>query len=66
MAIQWPGGGAHRPLEITLPKHMRVVVVEDPPFVYTVATKNAEHCAYYGTFVINDIDVVCIFVIYVY
>lgn len=61
MTIKWPGGGTIRPLEITLPKHMRVVVVEDPPFIYTIATQNGEHCKYYGTYVIDDIDVVSIF-----
>ncbi|KJH47915.1 hypothetical protein DICVIV_05982 [Dictyocaulus viviparus] len=32
--IHWSGGG-HKPLEISLPKHLRVVTIHDPPFIYT-------------------------------
>jgi hypothetical protein len=38
-AILWPGGQRRRPSELTLPKHLRVTLVLDPPFVYALPGK---------------------------
>lgn len=46
-----------KPLEITLPKHLRVVAVPDPPFIYAIAVSDLEKCAYYGTTTIDNIEV---------
>ncbi|CAB3405067.1 unnamed protein product [Caenorhabditis bovis] len=42
-AIEWAGGA--KPLEISLPKHLRVVTVADPPFVYITPVERTELCA---------------------
>ena len=39
-AILWPGGQRRRPSELTLPKHLRVTLVQDPPFVYALPGAN--------------------------
>ncbi|CAJ0577940.1 unnamed protein product, partial [Mesorhabditis spiculigera] len=41
--IFWPGATA-KPLEITLPRHLRVVTVDDPPFVYAIPIQNLSLC----------------------
>ncbi|VDO63249.1 unnamed protein product [Haemonchus placei] len=41
--IHWAGGGA-KPLEITLPKHLRAVTMHDPPFVYTTPIASLADC----------------------
>ncbi|KAF8363665.1 nmr-1 [Pristionchus pacificus] len=33
--ILWPGEG-HRPFEISLPRNLKVLIVSDPPFVYSI------------------------------
>jgi hypothetical protein len=33
-SIIWPGGLKRKPSELTLPKHLRITLVIDPPFVY--------------------------------
>ncbi|CAK5089748.1 unnamed protein product [Meloidogyne enterolobii] len=38
-AIIWPGGLRRKPSELTLPKHLRVTLVVDPPFVYAFKGK---------------------------
>uniref|UniRef100_A0A7I4Y1B4 LITAF domain-containing protein n=1 Tax=Haemonchus contortus TaxID=6289 RepID=A0A7I4Y1B4_HAECO len=46
--IHWAGGGA-KPLEITLPKHLRAVTMHDPPFVYTTPINSLDDCESLGT-----------------
>jgi len=41
-AIIWPGGLRRKPSELTLPKHLRVTLVVDPPFVYAFKGKYVE------------------------
>ncbi|CAI5440787.1 unnamed protein product [Caenorhabditis angaria] len=60
--IEW--AGESKPLEITLPKHLRVVTVADPPFVYTIPIENLELCQELGNeriplsnYANDDIDV---------
>ena len=38
-AIIWPGGLRRKPSELTLPKHLRVTLVVDSPFVYAFKGK---------------------------
>ncbi|GMT14864.1 hypothetical protein PFISCL1PPCAC_6161 [Pristionchus fissidentatus] len=38
--IVWPGGG-HRPFEISLPRNLKVLIVSDPPFVYSIPTTSS-------------------------
>ncbi|WKX93425.1 hypothetical protein Q1695_011024 [Nippostrongylus brasiliensis] len=45
--IYWPGNGA-KPLEISLPKHLRAVTVHDPPFVYTHPIISLAECKNLG------------------
>lgn len=47
-----------KPLEITLPKHLRAVAVVDPPFVYTVTVADPEKCSLYGHLNVEGIAVV--------
>ncbi|KAK0396169.1 hypothetical protein QR680_001603 [Steinernema hermaphroditum] len=54
--IEWLGQGP-KPLEITLPKHLRAVTVRDPPFVYTVPTEDSHTCAEFRTLTLDGIDV---------
>ncbi|ETN73930.1 glutamate [NMDA] receptor subunit zeta-1 domain protein [Necator americanus] len=42
-SIHWIAGGK-KPLEITLPKHLRVVTVNDPPFIYTTPIISLAEC----------------------
>ncbi|KAI1696147.1 ligand-gated ion channel domain-containing protein [Ditylenchus destructor] len=56
-SIRWPGGGMDKPMEITLPKHLRAVAVPDPPFVYTVPVGAPRKCATYEVFSIDDVEV---------
>uniref|UniRef100_A0A7E4ZUX8 LITAF domain-containing protein n=1 Tax=Panagrellus redivivus TaxID=6233 RepID=A0A7E4ZUX8_PANRE len=56
-AILWPGAESVKPLEITLPKHLRVVTVADPPFVYTIAVEDPSACATFKTVLIDDVNV---------
>lgn len=53
-------GGLSKPLEITLPKHLRAVTVADYPFVYTVPTIDSAGCEKLGTVLVEGIDVVSI------
>lgn len=57
-AITWPGGSKIKPLEITLPKHLRAVVVPDAPFVYTFEVDDPEKCAKFKVLQIEDVNVV--------
>ncbi|CAJ0958846.1 unnamed protein product, partial [Mesorhabditis belari] len=41
--IYWPGG-ERKLLEITLPRELRVVTTDDPPFVYTLKVLNGSMC----------------------
>ncbi|CAD6195731.1 unnamed protein product [Caenorhabditis auriculariae] len=41
-AIRW--AGSHKPLEISLPKHLRVVTVADAPFVFATPTISLHDC----------------------
>ncbi|TMS35599.1 hypothetical protein L596_002967 [Steinernema carpocapsae] len=54
--IEWPGHGT-KPLEITLPKHLRAVTVSDPPFVYTVPTEDIHACKQFDTLIVDGVDV---------
>ncbi|MFH4981798.1 hypothetical protein AB6A40_008507 [Gnathostoma spinigerum] len=54
--IVWAGEG-HKPLEITLPRHLRAVAVVDPPFVYSVPIFDADQCRNLRSVVVNSIDV---------
>ncbi|KAK6735990.1 hypothetical protein RB195_018950 [Necator americanus] len=47
-SIHWIAGGK-KPLEITLPKHLRVVTVNDPPFIYTTPIISLAECGNLGT-----------------
>lgn len=51
-AIHWAGGGA-KPLEISLPKHLRAVTIHDPPFVYITPTISLAECKNLGTVAIE-------------
>ena len=55
--IVWLGGGK-KPLEISLPKFLRVVTIEDPPFVYTVQVWDLGQCAGLGRLTVADVEVV--------
>uniref|UniRef100_A0A8R1I205 PBPe domain-containing protein n=1 Tax=Caenorhabditis japonica TaxID=281687 RepID=A0A8R1I205_CAEJA len=46
-SIEWAGGS--KPLEISLPKHLRVVTVADPPFVYITPVTMPSQCAELGS-----------------
>lgn len=50
-SIEWAGGT--KPLEISLPKHLRVVTVADPPFVYTTPIGSPSQCAELGNTVVE-------------
>ncbi|CAO4365876.1 unnamed protein product [Caenorhabditis nigoni] len=50
-SIEWAGGA--KPLEISLPKHLRVVTVADPPFVYTTPVGSPSQCAELGSTVVE-------------
>ncbi|PIO59375.1 hypothetical protein TELCIR_19164, partial [Teladorsagia circumcincta] len=50
--IHWAGGGA-KPLEISLPKHLRAVTIHDPPFVYTTPIISLAECKNLGTVAIE-------------
>ncbi|KAK5981381.1 hypothetical protein GCK32_011215, partial [Trichostrongylus colubriformis] len=50
--IHWAGGGA-KPLEISLPKHLRAVTTNDPPFVYTTPIISLAECKNLGTVAIE-------------
>lgn len=56
--IVWPGGVLQKPLEITLPKHLRVVAVHDPPFVYAIGVNDLAKCSSYGHTLYNGVEVV--------
>uniref|UniRef100_A0A915E3C5 BPTI/Kunitz inhibitor domain-containing protein n=1 Tax=Ditylenchus dipsaci TaxID=166011 RepID=A0A915E3C5_9BILA len=56
-SIRWPGGGLQKPLEITLPKHLRAVAVADPPFVYAVGVGDPERCSAYGRLTVEGVEV---------
>lgn len=45
-------------MEITLPKHLRVVAVPDPPFIYAIAVNDLEKCATLQTTKVDDVEVV--------
>ncbi|EYC45043.1 hypothetical protein Y032_0441g1521 [Ancylostoma ceylanicum] len=47
-SIHWTGGG-RKPLEITLPKHLRAVTILDPPFIYTTPIISLAECKNLGT-----------------
>ncbi|KIH67407.1 hypothetical protein ANCDUO_02260 [Ancylostoma duodenale] len=47
-SIHWTGGG-QKPLEITLPKHLRAVTILDPPFIYTTPIISLAECKNLGT-----------------
>ncbi|CAI2346769.1 unnamed protein product [Caenorhabditis sp. 36 PRJEB53466] len=49
--IEWAGGT--KPLEISLPKHLRVVTVADPPFVYTTPVGSPSQCVELGSTVVE-------------
>uniref|UniRef100_A0A915ABN9 Ionotropic glutamate receptor C-terminal domain-containing protein n=1 Tax=Parascaris univalens TaxID=6257 RepID=A0A915ABN9_PARUN len=51
-------GGLSKPLEITLPKHLRAVTVADYPFVYAVPTIDSEGCEKLDTVLVEGIDVI--------
>ncbi|KAK6060506.1 hypothetical protein COOONC_01833 [Cooperia oncophora] len=57
--IHWAGGGA-KPLEITLPKHLRAVTIHDPPFVYTTPIISLTECKNLGpvAVVLTNMDAV--------
>lgn len=57
-AIIWPGGTKTKPLEITLPKHLRAVVISDAPYVYTFEVDNASKCSTFKILQIDDVNVV--------
>ncbi|CAK5006752.1 unnamed protein product [Meloidogyne enterolobii] len=44
-AIIWPGGLRRKPSELTLPKHLRVTLVVDPPFVYAFKVDEYSRCS---------------------
>uniref|UniRef100_A0A1I7X8S9 PBPe domain-containing protein n=1 Tax=Heterorhabditis bacteriophora TaxID=37862 RepID=A0A1I7X8S9_HETBA len=46
--IHW-SGGTEKPLEITLPKHLRAVTIHDPPFVYITPIISLSECKNVGT-----------------
>ncbi|EGT56359.1 hypothetical protein CAEBREN_14810 [Caenorhabditis brenneri] len=50
-SIEWAGGS--KPLEISLPKHLRVVTVADPPFVYTTPVTAPSQCRELGNTVVE-------------
>ncbi|KAF1766074.1 hypothetical protein GCK72_006030 [Caenorhabditis remanei] len=50
-SIEWAGGT--KPLEISLPKHLRVVTVADPPFVYTTPVGSPSQCTELGSTVVE-------------
>uniref|UniRef100_A0A1I7TSS0 ANF_receptor domain-containing protein n=1 Tax=Caenorhabditis tropicalis TaxID=1561998 RepID=A0A1I7TSS0_9PELO len=50
-SIEWAGGS--KPLEISLPKHLRVVTVADPPFVYTTPVGSPSQCTELGNTVVE-------------
>ncbi|KHN82043.1 Glutamate [NMDA] receptor subunit 1 [Toxocara canis] len=54
--IVWLGGSS-KPLEITLPKHLRAVTVADHPFVYVVPTVDSARCTELETVIVEDIVV---------
>ncbi|VDN29922.1 unnamed protein product [Cylicostephanus goldi] len=51
-SIHWTGGG-RKPLEITLPKHLRVVIINDPPFVYVTPIISLAECKNLGTVLVE-------------
>lgn len=53
-AVIWPGGVTKKPLEITLPRLLRAVTVEDRPFVYAVRTTDASKCSSAESYVVDD------------
>ncbi|VDK19419.1 unnamed protein product, partial [Anisakis simplex] len=55
--IVWLGGTRTKPLEITLPKHLRAVTVSDQPFVYTVPTVDSARCYQMQSFIVDGINV---------
>ncbi|KAI6196952.1 hypothetical protein M3Y94_01168200 [Aphelenchoides besseyi] len=55
--IIWPGKSKIKPTEITLPKHLRVVAVADPPFVYQVPVADQRQCEEYKKIRLDDIEV---------
>ncbi len=55
--IEWPGGDP-KPLEMSLPKHLRTVMVSDPPFVYSWPTNDARNCADLEVVEVDGIQVV--------
>ncbi|KAI6184029.1 hypothetical protein M3Y97_00552300 [Aphelenchoides bicaudatus] len=57
--IVWPGGSKTKPLEITLPKHLRCLTVpDDPPFVFSFAVANGTQCYNYSNIKMNGVNVV--------
>jgi hypothetical protein len=55
--ILWPGNATTKPLEITLPRHLKVVAVTDPPFVYSIAISRAANCNSYKRVQIEGVTI---------
>jgi hypothetical protein len=57
--IIWPGQSSSKPLEVTLPKHLRCLsVFDDPPFIYSFAVVNGTRCEGYKNIQIDGMNVV--------
>uniref|UniRef100_A0AC35FNM1 LITAF domain-containing protein n=1 Tax=Panagrolaimus sp. PS1159 TaxID=55785 RepID=A0AC35FNM1_9BILA len=57
-AIIWPGSTKIKPLEITLPKHLRAVTVAgDAPFVYIFEVDDPHKCSTFNIIPIDDVYV---------
>jgi hypothetical protein len=43
-AIRWPGNTSQAPVGILIPTHLKVLTIEEKPFVYVRETQNEDDC----------------------